>query len=315
MNTPVIQPTVQAKAIKRQTELAAVRADQRISLTRIMVLTDFSEVSELALQYAMALARRYEASIYLTHIISPDTYALAEPGLAEMTYQGLRQAAEAAFHEILTSGKLRGVPHETLLYEGALWPTVERLIREREIDLVVTGTHGHGEFKKMVLGSVAEEVFRQANCPVLTVGPQARKSAPHELDLNDILFATDFGTGSLRAEQYAFSLAQEHGARLTVLHVVEEPASARESEDRLGEIYIDRMKRYMPPESENWCKVDSRLAFGAPVEEILNEARETGADLIVMGAKTRKTLAGHRPLSIAYNVAARAKCPVLTVRG
>jgi nucleotide-binding universal stress UspA family protein len=104
-------------------------------------------------------------------------------------------------------------------------------------------------------------------------------------------------------------------ARLTVLHVVEEPASTREAEDRLGEIYTDRMKRFMPAESENWCKVDFRLEFGAPVEAILGEARKTGADLIVMGAKARKALAGHRPRSIAYNVVTRATCPVLTVRG
>jgi nucleotide-binding universal stress UspA family protein len=236
--------------------------------------------------------------------------------LAELTYQKMRQAAEESFKDILISGKLRGVPHETLLNEGALWPTVERLIQERDIDLVVTGTHGRNDFKKAVIGSVAEEVFRQAGCAVLTVGPQTRKQAPHEVDLNHILFATDFGPGAARAAQYAFSLAQEHGARLTVLHVVEEAAAyTRESEERLRKVNIARMKQFMPPESENWCKVEFRVAFGAPVEEILGEARETNADLIIMGAKTRKTLAGHRPLTVAYNVVAKAKAPVLTVRG
>ena len=308
MSTQVIQPTVQAKT---QTELRAVRADQKISLSRIMVLTDFSEVSELALQYAMALLRRYEARVYLTHVLTPKSYAL-EPGLAELTFRNMREAAEKAFEEILNAGKLRGVPHETLLPTGELWSTIERLIRQYEIDLVVTGTHGRGKFKKMVLGSVAEEVFRQADCPVLTVGPQARKRTPHEMDLNDILFATDFGTGAARAAQYAFSLAQEHGAHLTMLHVVAESAAyTRECE----ELDIARMKQFMPAETENWCKVDFRVAFGAPVEEILNEERETGAGLIVMGAKARNALASHRPLSIAYNVVASAKCPVLTVRG
>lgn len=293
-----------------------VKADKKISLTKIMVLTDFSEVSDLALEYALALARRYEGWVYLTHIISPDSYALTQPGLAECTYEKMRQDAERSFSDILISGRLRGVRHETLLSEGALWPTVERLIRERSIDLVVTGTHGRGQFEKMVLGSVAEEVFRQADCAVLTVGPNARKQAPHEVDLNDILFATDFGDGAARAAQFAFSLAQEHGAHLTVLHVVAESAAhTREGEQRLRELDVAQMKQLMPPETENWCNVDFRVAFGAPVEEILEEARETQADLIIMGAKTRKTLAGHRPLSIAYDVVSKAKCPVLTVRG
>ena len=308
MSTQMMQPT--------QTLQKEVKAEKKISLTKIMVLTDFSEVSDLALQYALALARRYDARVYLTHILSPDTYALAEPGLAELTYQKMRQAAEQSFGDILVSGKLRGVPHETLLLEGALWPTVERLIQEHEIDLVVTGTHGRGDFKKIVIGSVAEEVFRQANCAVLTVGPQTRKQAPHEVDLNNILFATDFGAGAARAVQYAFSLAQEHGARVTVLHVVEETkAHTREGEERLRKLNIARMKQFMPKESESWCKVEFRVAFGAAVEEILGEARETNADLIIMGAKASKTFPGHAPLTIAYNVVAKAKCPVLTVRG
>ncbi len=308
MSTQTIQPT--------QGLLKEVKGETKIWLTNIMVLTDFSAVSDLAVEYALALARRYDARLYLTHIISPDAYMLAEPGLAELTYQQMRQAAEQSIADILISGKLRGVPHEVLLYEGALWPTVERLIEVQEIDLVVTGTHGRGDMKKVVIGSVAEEVFRQAGCPVLTVGPQARKQPPHEVGLNDVLFATDFGAGAARAAQYAFSLAQEHGARLTVLHVVEEVRGhTREEEERLCKVNIQHMKQFMPPGSENWCKVEFRVAFGAPVEEILGEARETNADLIIMGAKTRKTLAGHAPLAVAYNVVAKAKCPVLTVRG
>jgi nucleotide-binding universal stress UspA family protein len=312
MTTQVLSPA----ATVHQTELGAVTTDKKVSLTRIMVMTDFSEASDMALNYALALARRYDARIYLAHVLTQDAYQMAEPALAQMTYQRMRQGAEQSIADILISGKLRGVPHEVLLEEGYYWPVVERLIQEHEIDLVVTGTHGRGEFKKVLLGSAAEEVFRRANCAVLTVGPHNPKRAPQEMEFNDILFATDFGPGATRAAQYAFSLAQEHGARLTVVHVVEAAvAYTREGEERLRQIHIAGMKQFMPAGAENWCKVDFRVAFGAQVEEILNEARETGADLIVMGAKTRKALAGHRPLSIAYNVVTKAHCPVLTVRG
>jgi len=306
MSTQVMQPTQGRHE---------VTAERKVSLDKIMVLTDFSEASELALQYAMALARRYDSIVYLTHILSPDTYALAEPGLAELTYQKMRQVAEQSLGDILISGKLRGVPHETLLYEGSLWPTVERLIQKHEIDLIVTGTHGRGQLKKFFVGSVAEEVFRQADCAVLTVGPHNWKEVPHEVDLENIVFATDFGPGAARAAQYAFSLAQEHGARLTVLHVIEEAAKyTQQAEAKLHEVNIAQLKEFMPPESENWCKVvNFRVAFGPAVEGILNEARKTHADLIIMGAKTRRTLAGHVP-TIAYNVVAKAECPVLTVR-
>ena len=66
-------------------EKAAVDVSKRVSLTKILVTTDFSEVSDRALDYAIALARRYDARIYLTHIITPDPFQFAEPQLAQAT--------------------------------------------------------------------------------------------------------------------------------------------------------------------------------------------------------------------------------------
>jgi len=288
----------------------------RVSISKIMVTTDFSEISDRALDYAIALARRYDARIYLAHVISPDPFQFAEPQLAQATYEKVRQAAEEGITDILISGKLRGVPHEVLMEEGNVWPSLESLIVRNEIDLVIAGTHGRGKVQKLLIGSVAEEIFRKADCAVLTVGPAVKKSDKNEVELNHILFATDFGPGAGKAAAYAFSLAQEHNATLTLLHVIESAAAyTEESVARQREINVERMKQLMPPGSENWCRPEFRATFGAAVEEILIAARESKADLIVMGAKARKSLAGHAPLTIAYNVVTKATCPVLTVRG
>ena len=297
-------------------EKTSVDVSKRVSLTKILVTTDFSEVSDRALDYAIALARRYDARIYLTHVITPDPFQFAEPQLAQATYEKVRQAAEEGMTDILISGKLRGVPHEVLLDEGNVWPTLEKLILEHEIDLVVAGTHGRGKVQKILIGSVAEEIFRRADTAVLTVGPAVRGEPQKEIELGHILFATDFGTGAEKAAAYAFSLAQEHNASLTLLHVIESGAAyTEESVARQREINIVRMKKLMPGGTENWCKPEFRVTFGSAVEEILIAARESKADLIVMGAKPRKNLAGHVPLTIAYNVVTKATCPVLTVRG
>jgi nucleotide-binding universal stress UspA family protein len=298
-------------------ERANVDLSKRVSLTKILVTTDFSEVSDRALDYAIALARHYDARIYLAHVITPDPFKFAEPQLAEATYEKVRQAAEEGMTDILISGKLRGVPHEVLLEEGNVWPTLEKLIVEHEIDLVVAGTHGHGKVQKTLIGSVAEEIFRQANTAVLTVGPAVKGNTQKEIELSHILFATDFGPGAEKAAAHAFSLAQEHNAHLTMLHVVESAAACttEESVARQREINIVRIKKLMPPGTENWCKPEFRVTFGLAVEEILIGAKESKADLIVMGAKPRKSLAGHAPLTIAYNVVTKSTCPVLTVRG
>jgi nucleotide-binding universal stress UspA family protein len=293
-----------------------VEPTKRVSLTKILVTTDFSEVSDRALDYALSLARRYDARIYLTHVITPDPFQFAEPQLAQATYEKVKQAAEEGIAGILVSGKLRGVPHEVLLEEGNIWPTLEQLIAKNEIDLVVAGTHGRGNVQKLLIGSVAEEIFRQADTAVLTVGPAVQRDNQREIELNHILFATDFGPGAEKAAAYAFSLAQEHNASLTLLHIIESAAAyTEESVARQREINIIRMKQLMPAGSENWCKPEFRVTFGSAVEEILIAERESKVDLLVMGAKSRKNLAGHVPLTIAYNVVTKSICPVLTVRG
>ncbi len=297
-------------------EKAKADQNKKVSLTKILVTTDFSEVSDHALDYAIAMAKRYDARIYLTHVITPDPFQFAEPQLAQATYEKVRQAAEEGITDILISGKLRGVPHEVLMEEGNVWPTLEKLIAEHEIDLVVAGTHGRGKVQKILIGSVAEEIFRQSDSPVLTVGPLVKDTLKKEVELKNILFATDFGPGAEKAAAYAFSLAQEHGAHLTLLHVIESAAAyTEESVARQREINVVRMKQLMPAGTENWCKPEFRVTFGVAVEEILLATRESKTDLIVMGAKPRKSLAGHVPLTIAYNVVTRASCPALTVRG
>jgi nucleotide-binding universal stress UspA family protein len=301
---------------KATQEFANGEISKKVSLTRILVATDFSTESDRSLDYALALARRYNARIYLAHVIAPDPFLYAEPALARATYEKVRQAAEQGMADILMSGKLRGVPHEVLLKEGSFWPAIEKLIERHEIDLVVTATHGRGKVQKVVIGSVAEEIFRQADCAVLIVGPRVKDEPAREVELKNILFATDFGQGAEKAAAHAFSLAQEHGAKLTMLHVIQEAtAYTEESVRRQRAFAVERMERLMPEGAENWCKPVFRATFGEAVEEMLITARETNADLIVMGAKPSKNLAGHAPFGIAYNVVTKAHCPVLTVRG
>lgn len=293
-----------------------VLANKMVELANILVGTDFSPASDRALRYALSLARRYDSRIYLTHIVTAEANVMLAPDMITMARQTAFHGAEEEMGEILISGQLRGVPHETIVEEGPLWPTMEALIAKHKIDLVVIGTHGMGSVRKMFIGSGAEEIFRQAKCPVLTVGPAVAGETPQEVDFKNILFATDFGIGAEREAAYAFSLAQEHGANLTLLHVV--PHAEDYSEEGLTlkrEAIFHELAELVPAGSDAWCKPAFRMRLGEPVEEILNTARETKADLIVIGAKRRKGFsAGHVPKTVAYRVVSGAPCPVLTVR-
>ena len=194
--------------------------DKRIQLAKILVATDFSPVSHRALDYAISLARRYDSHIFLTHVISADGYPLAAPEVTVGLAETQRRNAENKIQEMVFSGKLSDVPYDVLVEGGGLWPAIQKVIERQGIDLVVVGTHGIGAVQKLVIGSGAEQIFRQCPQPVLTVGPRVDGSVQPNVVFKHILFPCDFGVGCEREAAYAFSIGQEHDATVTLLHVV-----------------------------------------------------------------------------------------------
>jgi nucleotide-binding universal stress UspA family protein len=103
-------------------EAAAEKAlgNKVIQLARILVAIDFSPVSMRALDYAESLARRYDSQVYLTHVISLEAYPLAAPEVSVGLANTQREKAENKIQEMLFAGRLRGVPYEVMIKEGAL---------------------------------------------------------------------------------------------------------------------------------------------------------------------------------------------------
>lgn len=305
---------INSQAIAKSAEVFAPVNKERF-FKNILLATDFSPASEQALEYAASFARRYGSTIYLTHIISVDGYPMVSPELAASSLQKMHAKANEGFRELLKSGRLLALPYQALIQEGNLWPAIEETIHKYEIDLLIAATHGVGTVRKVLLGSGAEEIFRKARVPVLTVGPSAGKEPPYELEFRNILFASDFGRSAEREAEYAFSLAQEHHSRLRLVHVFQHPEAYGENVLAMEkESCRNRLRELVPGGTELHCKVDFEVAVGEPVEQILRIAGETKADLIVMGAKARTSLAGNFPHTKAYRVASGAPCPVLTVR-
>lgn len=284
-----------------------------IALKRILVATDFSICSEKALHHALAIARVYKAKFYLAHIVSSLGFTLAGGDT-------IAQATEVAKSDLLklqskleAGGLLAGVEHTTLVSEGEVWRELERVIEQEHVDLVVVGTHGRTGMRKIVMGSVAEEIFRHASCPVLTVGPCAPENAPPGVRLQNILYPTDMSPDSAVAARWATSLAKEHGARLTVLHVVEKiTGEARLDPERVREGLKGKMREWLPgplPFNTNY------VVEAGPIDEtILATAAEGQADVIIMGLRPPQTFFDHLSWLHAYRIVCEACCPVLTIR-
>ena len=148
---------------------------------RILVPTDFSTASRLALDYAIDLSTRYGASIDLLHVIDtpadvttyPDGFFAGLPALRE-------QLHEEAERQLVLVAQICGaanVPFSTHLSTGRAAPTIVQQAADKDVDIVVMGTHGRSGLEHFLLGSVAERVIRSAPCPVLTVRDRARSAS------------------------------------------------------------------------------------------------------------------------------------------
>jgi nucleotide-binding universal stress UspA family protein len=144
-----------------------------IDLKRVLVPTDFSEYSQAALTYGVALAEKFGSSLYLLHIVQdlalfvPDAIAIAPP-IAPPVEQ-FRAAAQTALERLVRENQLEKLAVQCRVAEGTPFYEIIRFAKEEDIDLIVMGTHGHSGLAHVLLGSVTEKVVRKAPCPVLTV--------------------------------------------------------------------------------------------------------------------------------------------------
>jgi len=293
----------------------ATATQTMIKFKNILYATDFSSASEAALPYAKALAEQYGATVHALHVRMPATYPIVGPEAMPQVIEAAEELAKfeaRQLHDMFPT-----TAHDVCVTEGELWTAVENMIREQKIDMIIIGTHGRTGIGRALLGSAAEEIFRKATCPVLTVGPHISKDTEHRLEMKEILFATDFSEESIGALPYAVSLAQEHQAYLTILHVIGEP----EVGDLINtELYmastLRRLRELVPNEADHWCMPEFEVARGNAAEKIMETAETVGADLIVLGVRSARDGAGavtHLLRPTAHRIITQATCPVLTV--
>jgi nucleotide-binding universal stress UspA family protein len=299
--------------------MTTMQANKRIALKNILFLTDFSDSSAAAISFATGIARAYGSVVHALHVLQPSPYTYMTPEVAATLLNDQEDQAKAEMQRV--EAELMGLPCETIIERGgAVWPVLSHVLKEGEVDLIVLGTHGRTGAQKLLLGSSAEEVFRRARVPVLTIGPAVKNGAHRGGKFRCVLFATDFNAVSSVAAPYAISLAQENQARLILLHVLPTPKLGKAAKPRELSVAetLHQLEKLVPPDAELWCRLEPKVEHGEPGREILATANRCGADLIVLGVRGMDTLtsvATRMERAIAYDVVAHAPCPVLTVRG
>jgi len=292
--------------------MLALSTKPRISLKKIVVATDFTPASKAALDRAIAIATYYRSKIILVHAV--ESVSQWQPS-EEAKHPETNRLAEVEWRLRKEAVRCAEVECEWHLLKGTVAEVVEQFLAIDHTDLVIVGIGGSKGFRKLLMSS-AEHIFRHVRCPVMVLGPSVGRS---ETDWNPrrILLATDLQSDESRTVTYATALADEHNARLALLHVTL-PVAAPYPEDservvrpyyesRLRQLVSDwRSSEGNPPEV--WVEFEHD-----PITGIMNVATRQSIDLLVLSVHPSAPWTLHFGHS-AHRIIAAAPCPALIVQ-
>jgi nucleotide-binding universal stress UspA family protein len=284
-------------------------APTKVTYERIMIPTDFSEISRKSLEYAIGIAKGYGSRLLLVRVDEPIN-PITPPEAAwiddERKQQHWKQQLEQKGAEL----RSEGFHAEALSVSGSVQNEILSLVKERKIDLIVMASHGRVGLNRLFFGSETEAVIRHASCPVLVIGPAALARSMHTWPPRQVICATTLDPDAAWIAAYAYRLAQEHKADFMMFNV-EDPLNLAKNQDWV--CFESAFKMSLPDAVPSGDSL--RLLFGdRPGSRIIDLAKELCTDLIVMGARTTYTAADHLRRGTVPQVVTEAPCPVMTLR-
>lgn len=280
---------------------------------KILVATDLSDV-EYLIPHAVAQARACGSSLTFVHVIPPgeaiplDASAIPYLDVAEMKEEA-RDLLERAADRIRSAG----IPCDVVIVEGNPRDQIKAQAEELHAGRILAGTHGRRHLKKLLLGSVAHEILRTAEVPVCTIGPHAHEASSFGAP-RKILHPVSLCAGYEGSARTALEMAQFYGAEITLLHVLSRSVQSQPDADRVMAWTKSELRRAVPEEAALWTHATVQVEIGDVVEEVLSVAMEMEADLIVLGVNADFSFWPIHGDNTVYNIIARAKCPVLSIR-
>lgn len=270
--------------------------------------------NQKAFAFALAQAAEFDADLILFHAY--DTLVVAASETSGIRYYDYAAAARTEKHQLEPlAQRVRdaGVRCEVLVRSGLAADQILALTRERAIDRIVMGTHSPGPIGKLLVGSVAEAVLRNATVPVYIVGPDVTDGSYRKFATRSILTAVSLQETSYTVAAFAAELAAQHSARLILQHVIRPQEKAEVLAGRsIDQIEAD-MLSMIPVELQNSIDAQAIVVPGDPTEELLYQARTQQADLIVLGAQGASAFAAITRHGVVYKVLAHSQCPVITL--
>ncbi|MEN8243298.1 MAG: universal stress protein [Thermodesulfobacteriota bacterium] len=289
----------------------------KISFKNILCTTDLSDHSNTAMTYGAALAKEFNAKLYVCHVVDlTATVAYGEVLFAPIEIQD--KTVTFAREQIEDNMRLASFDWEALISIGHPADEITGMVAEHAIDLVISATQGRTGLKRVILGSVTGRLMRSLECPFLIV----RSLENGRVSMfKRIVVGCDFSEDSNLAFQYGLSLAQEFESELHLVHVMEttdykdlvKSEVGADAENPEHEEKREQLRRMLPEESYNWCQPKLVILAGRPFEEITKYALFNQMDLIVLGIRGHNLIETLLAGSTTDRVSRQSPCPVLSV--
>jgi nucleotide-binding universal stress UspA family protein len=289
-----------------------------LSIRRILWPTDFSTGAARAFPHAAALASWHDAELHVLNV-KEDGASADEDRSFPIPHDTLQDllAPEGDPPQHVDLGALTIAQEQR---EDESPPNaIVSYADNRDIDVIVAGTHGRRGLQRLLIGSVAEEVLRTASCPVLTVRGDEERAAGGSV--RNILVPVDFSEASMEALRHAKELALTYGAQITLLHAVEEvvypSAYGIEPTNMPGPQVIDRVEQNLAELARTelgYEHVVVEANVGYAPSTILDYANGHDIDLVVIATHGRTGLERMLLGSVAERVVRRSPAPVFVVK-
>tara|TARA_R110000787_G_scaffold43892_2_gene107453 strand:+ start:18828 stop:19652 length:825 start_codon:yes stop_codon:yes gene_type:complete len=273
-------------------------------MKRILVPTDFSEQAENALKVAAQMAKKNGSEIYILNSLELPTH-LSTSGSSGAMPESLFfiKLAEKHFDELLKKPYLDGLLiHEAIIGHGEIYNDVSEVVKEKDIDLIIMGSHGINGFMEMFIGSNTEKVVRTSKIPVLVI-----KNEHLDFKTDNFVYATDFSEECQAPFKEAQKFAEATNSHLNLLYV--NTPSGFKTTQEINKIIKDFVK------DQNEESISIHIYNDTSIEKgILNFASETNANLIGMGTHGRKGISHFFNGSVSEDLVNHANMPVMTFK-
>ena len=282
------------------------------SFNKVLLATDFSPASRTAFKVALRVCTELRASLSILHVIENPSVSTPESGEQFFEFDNIYQVDKRMLDELSEAAHLAGVACASNIVNGTASSAIMESIATQNADLVVLGTSALHGFERLVFGSTAEEILREAPCPVLTVGPQVSETAVENHHDGPIIFATDFHRLTVHAIRYAEPFCMASKAPLHCLHVLPRALESG-SPRKIAPMIVTEALQHVATEGGIQSPI-CVVTYGSEISNAVVEyAKQHKAKLIVLGVRRASMLASHVPAHITYRIITEAPCPVLTV--